>query len=154
MPRESAGLLMYRKRNGQLEFLLVHPGGPFWRNKDTGAWTIPKGGVEPGEEALETAKREFAEELGFPAQGFFTLLQPIRQKGGKLVHAWAFESDCEPATCKSNTFELEWPPRSGLKQQFPEVDKVAFFSLDEAREKINAAQAPWLEAVALQVKGV
>jgi predicted NUDIX family NTP pyrophosphohydrolase len=148
MPRESAGLLMYRLRNGQPEFLLVHPGGPFWKSKDEGAWSIPKGEVESGEDPLSAAKREFAEELGFSAEGSFEPLQPIRQKSGKVVQAWAFAGECDPATCHSNTFEIEWPPRSGRRQAFPEVDQVAFLSLEEARRKINPAQAALLEELA------
>ncbi len=145
MSHESAGLLMYRVRNGEIQFLLVHPGGPFWKKKDAGAWTIPKGEIEPDEDPLETAKREFAEELGINPQGTFVPLTPVRQKAGKLVRAWAFKGDCDPATCKSNTFEIEWPPRSGKKQQFPEVDRVSFFTLAEAREMINPAQVALLE---------
>ncbi len=142
---------MYRIKNGETEFLLVHPGGPFWKNKEAGAWTIPKGEVEAGEDAFETAKREFAEELGFVPQGNFIPLSPVRQKGGKLVHAWAFRSNCDPATCKSNMFEMEWPPRSGKLQQYPEADRAEFFTLVQGREKINPAQVPLLEqAVALE----
>src|SRR5438874_474058 len=140
MPKISAGLLMYRKRNAELEFLLVHPGGPFWRKKDAGAWTIPKGEIEEGEEALAAAKREFAEELGIKAEGEFIELTPIRQKGGKSVRAWAFEGDCDSERIKSNTFTMEWPPRSGRSAEFPEVDRAGFFSLGQAREKINPAQ--------------
>ncbi len=139
---------MFRRRDGQLEFLLVHPGGPFWKNKDAGAWTIPKGEVGAGEDPLATAKREFGEELGISAEGNFIPLRPVRQKAGKLVRAWAFEADCDAATCRSNTFEIEWPPRSGKKQQFPEVDRVAFFPLTAAKEKINPAQVALLEEVA------
>src|SRR5204863_5570752 len=123
MPGESAGLLLYRRRKGELEFLLVHPGGPFWKGKDAGAWSIPKGEIQPGEEPLAAAQREFEEELGIKPQGPFIPLIAVKQKGGKTVHAWAFENDCDPAMCKSNTFEMEWPPRSGRRQQFPEVDQ-------------------------------
>lgn len=135
---------MYRVRNGELEVLLVHPGGPFWKAKDAGAWTIPKGEMEQGEDALKAARREFAEELGFMPEADFMQLSPIRQKGGKVVHAWAFEGNCDPAAIKSNTFEMEWPPRSGRRQQFPEVDAASFFSLREAAHKINPAQAALL----------
>ena len=145
MSRESAGLLMYRVRQGELEFLLVHPGGPFWKNKDAGVWTIPKGEVQPGEDPLAAAQREFEEELGFRAAGRFVPLTAVRQKSGKLVRAWGFQGDCEPASCKSNTFELEWPPRSGRKQAFPEVDRAAFFTLGQAGDRINPAQLPLLE---------
>ncbi len=147
MTRESAGLLLYRVRGRESEFLLVHPGGPFWKNKDAGTWTIPKGELLAGEEPLEAAQREFEEELGFRPQGPFISLTAVRQKGGKLVRAWAVEGDCDPASCKSNTFELEWPPRSGRIQSFPEVDQAAFFTLSQAREKINPAQLPLLEEI-------
>jgi predicted NUDIX family NTP pyrophosphohydrolase len=136
----SAGLLLYRLRNEDLEFLLVHPGGPFWKNKDAGAWTIPKGEPQADEELLATAKREFNEELGLEPKGEFKQLAPIKQKGGKQVHAWAFEGDCDPQKCRSNVFELEWPPASGNRVEFPEVDKVAWFQMAEARIKINPAQ--------------
>jgi len=136
---------MYRRRHGHLEFLLVHPGGPFWKNKDAGAWTIPKGEVAEGEEPLATAKREFEEELGFKPSGDFIELNPVRQKAGKLVYAWAFEGDCVASECHSNIFEMEWPPRSGKRVQFPEVDRAEWFSLEEAKVKINAAQVALLE---------
>lgn len=145
MPKVSAGLLMYRVREGELEFLLVHPGGPFWKNKDAGAWTIPKGEIQAGEEPLNTALREFEEELGSQAEGKFIELKPVTQKGGKLVHAWAVEGDLDPAHIQSNTFEMEWPPRSGKFQTFPEVDRAEFFRMAEAREKINPAQWAFLE---------
>jgi len=145
MPKESAGLLMYRRRDGELEFLLVHPGGPFWKNKDAGVWTIPKGEIDPGEDPLAAAQREFREELGFEAKGPFVELTRIQQKAGKIVHAWAFEGDCDPSQIKSNTFTLEWPPRSGRKVEFPEVDRAEFFGLEEAKRRINAAQIPLLE---------
>ncbi len=152
MAAESAGLLMYRRRNGLLEFLLVHPGGPFWKNKDAGAWTIPKGEIQSAEEPLQAARREFAEELGFEPKGQFAELTPIRQKSGKLVRAWAFEGDCDPESCRSNTFEIEWPPRSGRRQAFPEVDRVGFFRLEEARQKINPAQVALLEEAICTLK--
>ncbi len=142
---------MYRKRQGELEFLLVHPGGPFWKGKDAGVWTIPKGEIEEGEDALTTAKREFEEEIGFAAHGEFIELRPVKQKGGKLVHAWAFEGDCEPDKIKSNTFTMEWPPRSGRMETFPEIDQAAFFDLDGGRQKINPAQIPFLEALATKL---
>ena len=145
MAKTSAGLLMYRVRGGTIEVLLVHPGGPFWRKKDEGAWSIPKGEVELGEELLATARREFHEELGLEAAGNFIPLTPIRQKGGKVVHAWAFEGDCDPAAIRGNTFTMEWPPKSGRAIEFPEVDKAAFFDLEAARRKINPAQAALLD---------
>jgi predicted NUDIX family NTP pyrophosphohydrolase len=147
MGKVSAGLLMYRRTQGNLEFLLVHPGGPFWKNKDAGAWTIPKGELLENEEPLTAALREFREELGFRAAGTFHPLRPIRQKGGKLIHAWAFEGNCDPRNFKSNTFDMEWPPRSGKSCSFPEIDKAEFFSLSLAREKINPAQIDFLEEV-------
>ncbi|HTL59637.1 MAG TPA: NUDIX domain-containing protein [Candidatus Limnocylindrales bacterium] len=145
MPKESAGLLMYRVRDGELEVLLVHPGGPFWKNKDAGAWSIPKGEIQGDEPALEAARREFAEELGLVPQGNFIPLRAIVQKGGKRVQVWAFEADCDPTTLKSNTFQMEWPPRSGRLQEFPEIDRAAFFAIEEAKSKINPAQIACLE---------
>lgn len=141
MPRTSAGLLMYRRASGRLEVLLIHPGGPFWRNKDAGAWSIPKGEIAEGEELLTCALREFEEELGFKPSGEFRPLSPVKQKGGKLVHAWCFEGDCDAANIRSNTFTMEWPPKSGQKAEFPEVDRAEWFDLQTAREKINPAQA-------------
>ncbi len=147
MGKQSAGLLMYRFRNGELEFLLVHPGGPFWKNKDLGAWTIPKGEIEPGENPLAAAQREFEEELGIKAQSPLVELTPIQQKGGKTVRAWAFAGDCDAAAIKSNTFSTEWPPRSGRMQEFAEVDRAGWFDLAQARKKINPAQASLLDEV-------
>ncbi len=136
---------MYRIRQGLIEFLLVHPGGPFWRNKDAGAWTIPKGEIAPGEEPLKTAQREFEEELGAAATGPFVSLTPIRQKGGKVVCAWACQGTFETSNLRSNTFKIEWPPRSGNFAEFPEVDRAEFFPLEQARSKINPAQGALLE---------
>jgi len=145
MAKESAGLLIYRKRQGQPEFLLVHPGGPLWKSKDLGAWTIPKGEINAGEDPLAAARRESEEELGFRAEGNFIPLNPIKQKAGKIVHAWAIEADWDPARLNSNTFTLEWPPRSGKRQEFPEIDQAAFFDFELARIKINPAQVSLLE---------
>jgi predicted NUDIX family NTP pyrophosphohydrolase len=145
MSKVSAGLLMYRVRDGKLEFLLAHPGGPFWRDRDAGAWTIPKGELQPAEEPLAAAQREFEEEIGFRPQGCFIELTPIRQKSGKLVHAWGFEGDCDPLRVHSNFFKMEWPPNSGRFEECPEVDRAGFFGLEEARKKINPAQIPLLE---------
>lgn len=140
----SAGLVLYRVRDGILQVLLIHPGGPFWQHKDNGAWSIPKGGIHPGEEPLAAAQREFTEETGFECHGPFLSLKPIKQKSGKVVHAWAFHGNCDPARVRSITFEMEWPPYSGQKRTFPEVDRAAFFDLNEARRKIIPAQAAFL----------
>lgn len=143
--RVSAGLIMFRGRGETLEVLLVHPGGPFYRNKDAGAWSIPKGEIEPGENLLERARIEFREEVGVAAVGEFLPLGSIRQKGGKTVHTWAFAGDLPPDfLVNSNLFEMEWPPRSGHRQQFPEVDRAEFFSVAEAGRRLNAAQAEFL----------
>jgi predicted NUDIX family NTP pyrophosphohydrolase len=140
----SAGILVYRETNGALEVLLAHPGGPFWARKDEGAWTIPKGLVEPGADLLATAQREFTEETGFVADGPFVPLAPVRQTSGKNVHAFACRGDFDAAKLISNTFEIEWPPRSGHRRQFPEVDRAAWFDLATAREKLIAYQRPFL----------
>jgi predicted NUDIX family NTP pyrophosphohydrolase len=145
MPRISAGLLMYRIQDGAIQVLLAHPGGPFFRNKDEGAWSIPKGEPEPDEDLLGTAQREFEEETGVKPIGPFISLKPIKQKGGKIVQAWAFKGDCDPSVVKSNTFTLEWPPRSGRQMEFPEIDRAEFFDLDTARKKIKAGQEALLE---------
>ncbi len=145
MPRISAGLLMYRTKEGAIEVLLAHPGGPFFRNKDEGAWSIPKGEPDADEDMLLTAQREFEEETGLKPSGPFIPLSPIRQKGGKIVHAWAFEGDCDPSVVESNTFTMEWPPKSGRQMEFPEIDRVDFFDLDTARKKIKAGQEGFLE---------
>jgi predicted NUDIX family NTP pyrophosphohydrolase len=147
MARESAGLLMYRHRSTSLEVLLVHPGGPFFRKKDDGAWSIPKGRVEAEENRLDAARREFKEETGLDAGGPFLELGPVQQSGGKRVHVWAFEGDADPGHLRSNTFTMEWPPRSGRMREFPEIDKATFFPLEEARRKILPAQAPLLDTL-------
>lgn len=141
----SAGLLLYCFQNKELQVFLVHPGGPFYKKKDAGAWSIPKGLVDNNEVLLETAKREFEEETGFPVSGKFIELTPIKQKSGKLVYVWALEKNVDAEKIKSNLFELEWPPKSGKKQKFPEVDKAAWFSIKEAKEKINPAQASLID---------
>jgi predicted NUDIX family NTP pyrophosphohydrolase len=145
MPKQSAGLLMYRRRNGALEVLLVHPGGPFWARKDLGAWSIPKGEHEPDEDPLAAARREFAEETGILPEGDFIALNPVRQRSGKNVRAFAIEADIDPATIKSNTFVMEWPPRSGRRHEFPEIDRAAWFTIDEAKHKLNAGQVALVE---------
>lgn len=141
MSRVSAGLLLYRIDDGNLQVLLAHPGGPFFKNKDDGVWSIPKGEIEPDEDFLAAAQREFEEETGVKPTGPFVALTPVKQKGGKVVHAWAFEGDCDPSAIVSNTFTMEWPPKSGKQTAFPEIDRAEFFDLETARRKINAAQA-------------
>lgn len=147
MPKQSAGLLLYRYRGNQCEVFLVHPGGPFWAGKDAHAWSIPKGEFGAGEDSLQAAKREFAEETGLTVEGTFAPLSPLKQTGGKVVHAWAVEGDCDPAAIVSNSFRLEWPPRSGRMQDFPEADSAAWFRLADAREKIHKGQAALLDAL-------
>jgi len=143
--KHSAGILMYRKRKSGIEFFLVHPGGPFWKNKDDGAWTIPKGAVEPGEDPLAAALREFEEETGFRVSGDFVALGSFKQPGGKQVEAFAVQGDCEPAKLISNDFEMEWPRRSGRTQRFPEVDRGGWFTEEEARDKLLIGQRPMLD---------
>jgi predicted NUDIX family NTP pyrophosphohydrolase len=145
MPKRSAGLLMYRRRNGQVEVFLVHPGGPFWAKKDLGAWSICKGEYAESELPLEAAKREFQEETGFIAQGSFLELGVVQQATGKTVSAWAFEGDCDPDKLISNHCEVEWPPRSRRMIQIPEVDRGGWFSIAAARERILKAQEPFLD---------
>jgi predicted NUDIX family NTP pyrophosphohydrolase len=144
MAKKSAGLIMYRRRKGAVEVLLVHPGGPFWSNKDLGAWSISKGELEGDEDPLETARREFEEETGVHPEGPFLELGTVRQKGGKEICGWAFEGDCDPRKISSNTFTVEWPPKSGRRQEFPEIDRAAFYPVAEAVNKINPAQIPFL----------
>lgn len=152
MPKTSAGLLMYRTSHDKVEVLLVHLGGPFWQTKDVGAWFLPKGELEPGEEPLAAARREFAEETGCQAVGPFTPLGEIRQKSGKVVIAWAMEGDWDPSLLASNTFTMEWPPKSGRQREFPEIDRAAFFSLDEARHKIHQAEMPFLDRLSEAIR--
>ena len=142
----SAGLLLFRLRDGKIEVLLVHPGGPFWQKRDAGAWSIPKGEMTANENALDVARREFQEELGVPApDGELTALGTVRQAGGKVVHGWAAPGDVQVTNLTSNTFELEWPPGSGRRQQVPEVDRAAWFDLQAARRKLLPAQHPFLD---------
>lgn len=136
---------MYRYREGELQVFLVHPGGPFWANKDAASWSIPKGEFEPEEDPLEAARREFQEETGFVAAGEFAPLKEVKQPSGKVVHAWSFEGDCDPQQVRSNLFSLEWPPKSGKREDFPEVDRADWFSLDAARGKIVKGQVALLE---------
>ena len=145
MPKKSAGLLLYRRRRGSLEVFLVHPGGPFWPKKDDGAWSIPKGEFSAGENPLDAAKREFREETGLVAEGEYLPLKPIRQRGGKIVYAWAVLSHFEPAAVNSNTFSMEWPRGSGTMRKFPEVDRAGWFTIDWARRKILKSQLNLLE---------
>lgn len=154
MPALSAGLLLYRLRKDTPQVLLVHPGGPYFKNKDDGAWTIPKGEVEPEEDFLSAAQREFREETGIVPSGPFIPLTPIRQKSGKMVHAWACEGDIDPTAIVSNTFPLEWPPKSGKHVPFPEIDRAEFFDLETARRKIIPAQLPLLSELERHCKNV
>jgi predicted NUDIX family NTP pyrophosphohydrolase len=147
MPQRSAGILLYRRPQGGVEVLLVHPGGPFWAKKDDGAWSIPKGEYAPGEEPLAAARREFEEETGARAEGEAVALGTFRQPSGKIVDAWAVEGDFDPATLKSNTFTLEWPPRSGKMREVPEVDRAGWFTPEEAARKLLKGQRPILEAL-------
>jgi predicted NUDIX family NTP pyrophosphohydrolase len=144
MPQRSAGLLVYRCKSSGIEVLLVHPGGPYWAKKDDGAWSIPKGLVEPEEDELAAARRETLEELGIPIDGEFVLLGECRQASGKIVVAWAVESDADVENIVSNNFEMEWPPRSGIRRSFPEVDRAHWFGLIEAQRKILKGQLPFL----------
>ena len=146
---------MFRRRGNQLEVLLAHPGGPLFRNKDDGVWTIPKGEIDPGEDLLRRAQIEFEEEVGIPAKGADWIdLTWIKQKGGKTVYAWAFEGDLPDCfQCRSNTFEMEWPPRSKKMQSFPEVDHACFFSVEDARRKLKEAQTPFLDRLQAATEG-
>jgi len=153
MARKSAGLLMYRKRAGQVEVFLIHPGGPFCARKDDGAWSIPKGEFTDEEAPLDAARREFQEETGFTASGRFVSLEPITQAGGKIVHAWAMEGDCDAAAARSNTFSMEWPAHSGQWKTFPEADRAGWFSLPEAEVKILKSQRPLLDQLRELLRG-
>jgi len=152
LPRRSAGLLLFRRRNGAVEVFLAHPGGPFWARKNLGAWTIPKGEYEPDEEPLAAARREFAEETGFAIDGEFLDLGTVTQNSGKIVSAWAIEGDCDPARLVSNFCQVEWPPRSRRMIDIPEVDRGAWFSLDEAYERIFTAQRRFLDALSRKLR--
>lgn len=150
---QTAGLLIYRVKGHGPEVLLVHPGGPFWANKDAHAWSIPKGEFGDDEEPLAAARREVAEETGLDPQGPLTALQPIRRPGHKTIHAWAIESDCDPSVITSNAFTLEWPPKSGRMQEFPEVDRAAWFPLDVAKTKIHKGQRDLLDQLERRLAG-
>jgi len=153
MSKKSAGLLLFREISGHIEVLLVHPGGPFWTKKDEGAWSIPKGELEDDEEPLAAAKREFAEETGLKLpDGEVIPLEPLRQPSGKLVYAWAMKHDFDPAGLKSNTFSMEWPPKSGQYKEFPEIDRAEWFSIKEASLKILKGQAPFIDQLRQKLK--
>jgi predicted NUDIX family NTP pyrophosphohydrolase len=154
VPKRSAGLLLYRRRAGRVEVLLVHPGGPLWATKDAGAWSVPKGEHEEDEDPASCAEREFAEELGVSAPpGARHDLGEVRQAGGKQTRLWAAEGDLEVGQVRSNTFEMEWPPRSGRRRSFPEVDRAGWFSLEEARAKLLASLRPFLDRLARALEG-
>lgn len=153
MPKRSAGILMFRRVRDVPEVFLVHPGGPFWARKDLGAWTIPKGEVEPGEEPAAVARREFEEETGGAVEGELIPLATITQAGGKIVEVWAIEGDFDPVRLQSNTFTMEWPPRSGRSQEFPEVDRAAWFGLTEAQARLLPSQLPLLDRLAELLAG-
>lgn len=144
--KRSAGILLWRRKAKAFEFFLVHPGGPFWNKRDDGAWTVPKGAIEPGEDPLAAARREFTEETGFTVDGEFVELGSFKQPGGKHVLVWALEGDCDPEKLASNEFEMDWPPRSGKRRRFPEVDRGQWFGEREARGKFLIGQRPMLDA--------
>jgi predicted NUDIX family NTP pyrophosphohydrolase len=145
MPKQSAGLLLFRVVAGNLEVLLVHPGGPFWAKKDDGSWSIPKGELSEGEDPFEAAIREFKEELGSSVTGKAIPLKPLRQPSGKIIYAWGVNGDFDTTTLKSNTFSIEWPPKAGQQREFPEVDRAAWFEIEEAKRKIHQGQVPLME---------
>ncbi len=152
MKKQSAGVLLYRFIKNSMEIFLVHPGGPFWKNKDKGSWSIPKGEFKDDEDALDAAKREFCEETGSNISGQFIKFSPIKQKSGKLIFCWAVQGDIDKEEIRSNTFELEWPPHSGAKQEFPEIDKSGWFNVTKAKEKIIPAQAALIDELMEKVK--
>ena len=152
MAKASAGILLYRMQAGVLEVFLVHPGGPYWQKKDAGAWSIPKGELEEGADALAAAQREFQEETGAQVRGEFVPLTPLKQPSGKVVHAWAVEGDIDAASIKSNTFSIEWPPRSGKREEFPEVDRGEWFTIAAAKEKILQGQRGFLDKLQTQLE--
>ena len=150
--KRSAGLLLYRPSPAGIEVLLVHPGGPFWAGKDDGAWTIPKGEIEDGEDPLAAARRELTEETGFEVDGEAIPLDPVRQPSGKVIHAWVVRADVDPSRLESNTFSVEWPPKSGRYQDVPEVDRAAWFAIPDARRKILKGETPFLSQLAEVVR--
>lgn len=151
MPKKSAGLLLYRFTS-EIEFFLVHPGGPFWAKKDEGAWSIPKGEFEDDENPLDAAIREFREETGFDVSGSFIPLSPVKLSGGKQIYAFALEYNIEASQLKSNTFNMEWPPKSGKQQEFPEVDRGGWFNAESSKIKLNKGQVPILEEAVIKIK--
>lgn len=153
MSKKSAGILLFREASGRLEVMLVHPGGPFWAKKDEGAWSIPKGEFEDNEDPLSAAKREFAEETGLTLDGEVIPLEPLRQPSGKLVYAWAVKRDLDLTGLKSNTFSMEWPPKSGRYQEFPEIDRAAWFTIEAASQKVSKGQAPFLSQLQQKLGG-
>ena len=154
MPKLSAGVLLYRRRDSGLEVFLVHPGGPFWKDKDLGAWSIPKGEYSSSEDPMVAARREFLEETGFKlCEGALYSLNEVKLTSGKVVRAWAIEGDCDASAIQSNPFSMEWPPRSGRTQQFPEVDRAEWFKLESARSKIHKAQRPFIDRLAKSIAG-
>ena len=152
--KQSAGILLYRNIKKEIQFFLVHPGGPFWKNKDEGSWSIPKGEFTQGEDPLDAAKREFKEETGISCDGDFIELSPVKLKSGKIIFAWALEKDIDPELIKSNFFEMEWPPKSGKKSSFPEIDKGSWFSPVVAKQKMNATQSAFINELLLKLGSV
>jgi predicted NUDIX family NTP pyrophosphohydrolase len=152
MSKLSAGVALYRRTETRIEVFLVHMGGPFWAKKDDGAWTFPKGEYDEGEDPLTAARREFHEETGFDVEGDFVPLDPIKQRGGKTIRLWAIEGDCDAAAIRSGTFSLEWPPRSGRRQEFPEVDRAGWFAPDDAKRKLVPAQAAFVDQLARMIE--
>jgi len=150
--KRSAGIILYKLVQGQLFIFLVHPGGPFWKNKDEKSWTIPKGEFTENEDPLAAAKREFNEETGTVINGDFIKLDPVRSRSGKMIYSWAVSSELENVFVCSNTFTMEWPPKSGKTQSFPEIDKGAWFEIEEAKQKINTSQIPMLDQLAVKIK--
>lgn len=153
MSKTSAGIVFYRFEKNKLQVLLLHPGGPFWQKKDIGAWSIPKGELEPGEELLKAAIRETEEETGIKAGGDFIELMPVKQKSGKIVYAWALPYDLDPSAIRSNTFEIEWPPKTGKKKSFPEIDKAAWWEVEEAKNKIIPGQVAFITELENRLAG-
>ena len=154
MAKRSAGLLMFRRRGRELEVFLVHPGGPFWQKKDAGAWSIPKGNYAEGEPAFDAAQREFEEETGIKAAGEFLALGEVKQAGGKITSAWAFEGDCSVTDVRSNTFRMEWPPKSGRQKEFPEIDRAAWLTVSDARKRMLKAQIAFLDRLVARTEPV